>query len=351
MSGRIPWSAAAATAGRLAGHYPLGGTYHERLLRNQAPEFVARAGRLVMEETGLTGPGVPKVAVVSRAEWAERNIRFFSKILEPTEERLAERFQASGVVGKAAAVASQRLVAAEMGALLGFMARRVLGQYELVLPTDEQNNGDTVYLVGENVLNMERTHQFRPVEFRFWLALHECTHRLQFVGIPWMKDYFLGLVQELVATAQPEPGRVGRLVGEARAAAAEGRPLVGETGLLGLFANEDQRALLDRVQALMSFLEGHGHVVMDRIGGRLLVTQRRMSDTLKQRRKDPRTAAFYRLTGLEMKMRQYELGERFVLGVEKQAGWEALDQAWVSPDHLPTKDEIDAPDRWLSRVA
>lgn len=335
----------------MAGHYPLGDTYHDHLLRSQAPEFVDRAGRLVMEETGLTGPGVPQVAVVSRSEWAERNIRFFSKILEPTEDRLTERFAESGLVGRAAALASQRLMAAEMGALLGFMARRVLGQYELVLPSDEENDGDTVYLVGENVMSLERTHQFRPLEFRFWLALHECTHRLQFVGIPWMQDYFLGLVQELVATAQPESGRLGRLVTEARAAAAEGRPLVSETGLLGLFASVDQRALLDRVQALMSFLEGHGHVVMDRIGSRVLVTQRRMSNTLKQRRKDPRTAAFYRLTGLEMKMRQYELGERFVLGVEKEAGWSALDHAWQSAEHLPTLDEIEHPERWLARVA
>lgn len=351
MSGRIPWSVAAGIARRMAGRYPLGGTYHERLLRSQAPEVVARAGRLVMEETGLTGRGLPNVAVVSRAEWAERNIRFFAKLLEPAEDRLTERFRSAGPIGKAAAVASERLVAAEMGALLGFMARRVLGQYELVLPADEDNDGDTVYLVGENVLSLERTHQFRPLEFRFWLALHECTHRLQFVGIPWMQGYFLGLVQELVATAQPEPGRFGRLAAEARSAAAEGRPLVGETGLLGLFASEDQRALLDRVQALMSFLEGHGHVVMDRIGSRVLATQRRMSDTLKQRRKDPRTAALYRLTGLEMKIRQYELGERFVLGVEQRAGWGALDGAWVGPEYLPTLEEIEHPERWLARVA
>lgn len=351
MSGRIPWDLAADIAGKMAGRHPLGATYHEELLRNQAPEFVERAGRLVTEETGLTGPNLPEVAVVSRSEWAERNIDFFSNILAPTEERLAERFEASGLVGKAAAVASQRLVATEMGALLGFLARRVLGQYELVLPTDERNNGDIVYLVGDNVLGLERTHQFRPLEFRFWLALHECTHRVQFVGVPWMKDYFLSLVQELVATAQPEPGRVARLIGEARSASAEGRPLIGESGLFGLFASDDQRELLDRVQALMSFLEGHGHVVMDRIGGRLLVTQERMSNTLKQRRKDPRTAAFYRLTGLEMKMRQYELGERFVLGVEKQAGWSALENAWKSADYLPTRNEIEHPEQWLARVA
>ncbi len=351
MSAEIPWGLAARVAERVAGCYPLGSTYHESLLRTQAPEFVARAGELVVEETGLTGVGAPTVAVVSRVEWTKRNLAFFSKLLEPAERRLLARFAETGPVGRLAASASSRLMAAELGALLGVMARRVLGQYELVLPADEESDGDVVYLVGENVLNLERTHQFRPLEFRFWLALHECTHRMQFVGIPWLRDYFLGLVQELVATAQPEPGRVGRLAAELREAAAEGRPLVGETGLLGLFASPDQRGLLDRIQALMSLLEGHGHVVMDRIGERVLVTQRRMSETLKRRRQDPRAAAFYRITGLELKMRQYELGERFVLGVEKAAGWDALDNAWRSPDHLPTREEIEEPAQWLARVA
>lgn len=351
MSDGIPWSLAGSIAERTAGRYPLEGTYHERLLRTQAPEFVSRAGEMVVAETGLTGVGAPEVAVVSRAEWARRNISFFSRLLEPAEERLTGRFKEAGLVGKAAARASQRLVAAEMGVLLGVMARRVLGQYELVLPSEDEPDGDTVYLVGENVLHLERLHQFRPIEFRFWLALHECTHRMQFVGIPWLREYFLGLVSELIATAQPEPGRFGRLAAELREAAAEGRPLVGEAGLLGLFASREQRELLDRVQALMSLLEGHGHVVMDRIGKRVLTSQQRMSDTLKKRRKDPRTAAFYRLTGLELKMRQYELGERFVLEVERSAGWEALESAWQGPAQLPTRDEIEHPGRWLARVA
>ena len=62
--------------------------------------------------------------------------------------------------------------------------------------------GDTVLFVGPNLLKMERDHAFRPDEFRFWVALHECTHRLQFTGVPWLRGYFLGLVEELVATAE-----------------------------------------------------------------------------------------------------------------------------------------------------
>ena len=101
----------------------------------------------------------------------------------------------------------------------------------------------------------------------------------------------------------------------------------------------------------MSLLEGHGHVVMDRIGERILPTQDRMSAILKQRRNDPRMALFLRITGLEMKFRQYEDGERFVLGVEEIAGWDALDAVWSGPDAVPTLEEVADPQRWLDRVA
>ncbi len=349
MKSGVPWPLAVRVAGRVAGRYYLDGSYHLRLLEEQAPKFVSRAGRLVEDETGLRGGGGPQVVIVSRVEWVERNVAFFSNLLGPAEERIAARVARSGMLGRGGARLARRLVAVEMGALLGVLARRVLGQYELVLPTG--GAGDVVSLVGANVLALERAHQFRPAEFRMWLALHECTHRLQFVGVPWLREYFLGLVKELVDASVPEPGRMLRLASEVREATRAGRPLIGEAGLLGLFATPRQREILDRVQALMSLLEGHGHVVMDRVGARELVTQRRMSAILKRRRTDPRTAAFFRLTGLEMKLRQYELGERFVLEVERLAGWDALQQAWQVPGTLPTREEIDHPRRWLARVA
>jgi coenzyme F420 biosynthesis associated uncharacterized protein len=335
----IDWDLAVRVASRFAGTYPLEGTYHADLLAREAPGIVADAAAMVEAETRLASVGAPDVAVVSRREWAETNVSVFSQLLAPAEAAI-----------KRSNPLAARIVAAEMGAVLGFLARKVLGQYELVLPGDT-DNGDVVYLVGANVLSMERSNQFRPHEFRLWIALHECAHRLQFVGVPWLRGYFLDLVGELVASAVPEPGRWARVVNEVRKASDDGEPLIGETGLFGLFATSSQKDLLERVQALMSLLEGHGHVVMDRIGRRELSSQQRMAAVLKQRRKDPRTATFLRLTGLEMKMRQYEQGERFVLAVEREAGWETLDRVWAGPESLPTLAEIKEPGQWLRRVA
>ena len=344
LMSRVDWPLAVSVAASVSGRYPLEDTYHQTRLERDLPDMVVRASELVSEETGLVAPGLPDVAVVGRTGWVENNVASFATLLAPAEQRLGS---ASGI---GAAVAG-RIMGAEMGAVLGFLARRVLGQYELVLPTSDGEFGDTVLFVGPNLLKMERSHAFRPDEFRFWVALHECTHRLQFTGVPWLRGYFLGLVEELVATAKPESGQIQRVAAQLREAAAAGEPLIDESGIFGVFATPQQREVIDRVQALMALLEGHGHVVMDRIGARELVTQARMSAVLKARRSDKRTAALMRLIGLEMKLRQYEMGERFINGVEERASWSTLDLAWESPEALPTLEEIEAPDLWLQRIA
>lgn len=341
---RVDWDTAGQIAQRFSGEYPLAGTYHERRFELQAPGLVARASDMVSIETGLELPGVPDVGVISRADWVDTNIKSFGKLLEPLEEKLADKD------GFGASIAG-RVMGAELGAVLGFMSKRVLGQYELVLPTGDDGRGDTVLFVGANIMAMERQYEFRPSSFRFWVALHESAHRAQFMGVPWLRDYFLSLVERLVDSSATESGRIGRIATDVRSAIATGGDALGDAGLVGLLASPDQREVLDEVQALMSLLEGHGHVVMDRIGEREIVDVNRMSNVLKARRKDPKSAAFMKLIGIEMKMKQYEAGASFITQVERQASWDALSAAWESPETLPTLAEIDDASIWLDRMA
>ena len=305
--------------------------------------------QVVPEATGLTLPGQPTTIVIGRAEWIERNVASFTHLMEPLQRQLIEKIEASGPRARGVASFTSRMMQAEMTAVLSVIARRVLGQYELVLPTGE--DADVVAFVGPNIMQMERAHQFRPEEFRFWVALHELTHRAQFQGVPWLRDYFMGLVGELVEQSRPEPGRLNRVIEEVTRRRFAGAPVIDDRGLLGLFASSEQHVVIDKVQALMSLLEGHGHVVMDRLGRQHLRTQDRMSKILKARRQDKRTAAFFRLTGLEMKMNQYRMGERFIDIVEREAGWETVGHAFRGVGNLPTLEEIGSPERWLRRVA
>lgn len=334
---------------RIAGTYPLAETYHSAALQAEMELLTDRVSMLVPEATGLELPGSPATAVIGRAEWVDRNVASFAHLMEPARRQIEERLAESGSNGEGAASLAGMLMQAETTAVLGVLARRVLGQYELVLPTGE--SGDHVAYVGPNILQMERAHQFRPSEFRFWVALHELTHRAQFQGIPWMRDYFLSLVNELIEQSTPEPGRLSKVFEEIAVRRAAGRPLLDERGLFGLFASPEQHAVVDKVQALMSLLEGHGHVVMDRLGADHLKSQARMSRVLKGRRQDKRTAQFFRITGLEMKLKQYRMGERFIHVVEDRAGWDTIQLAFRGAGSLPSLDEIESPNRWLERVA
>lgn len=356
---KVDWGTATAVASRFSGEYPLAGTYHERKFALTAPGHVARASELVTVETGLELPGAPNVEVITRAQWVDTNIAAFTALLEPLRAAIAERAgtddQVSGTTGTDTEAGgggiAGRVMGAELGALLGFLSKRVLGQYELVLPTGDEEEGDSVFFVGANVLAMERQHQFRPSHFRFWVALHESAHRAQFKGVPWMRGYFLSLVDDLVGTAEREHGRMARIAADIIEARNRGEDPVGDTGILGLLASHGQREVLDRVQALMSLLEGHGHVVMDRIGEREIVDVDRMSSVLSARRNDPKTQRLMRLIGMEMKLKQYELGASFIRGVEQRASWDALSMAWESPEALPNLAEIEDPGSWLDRMA
>ena len=63
------------------------------------------------------------------------------------------------------------------------------------------------------------------------------------------------------------------------------------------------------------------------------------------------TATLHKLVGLDAKLRQYEVGEAFVVAIEREAGPRAIDAAWRGPEWLPTTAELTAPTEWLARVA
>ncbi|MDQ1515790.1 MAG: hypothetical protein QOE80_1620 [Actinomycetota bacterium] len=319
--------------------------------------ITARAEQLVAEFTGLVSVGDPaRALVLDRQRWVDANIRSFRTTLEPFTKRVGERMAQSPF-----APAGRTVAGAEMGVLMGFLAQRVLGQYDLLgtdaaLPGDTpgppvSGDADAVYYVGPNMLVLEKRYGFRPGDFRLWIALHEVTHRAQFRGIPWMKDYFLSLVDASLGMIEPDPKRLVRALERAAECARKGRNPLDDGGIVALFASDEQRQVIDKVQALMSLLEGHGNVVMDRLGKRHVTGQERMSAALKARRQSGGVGAqFRKLIGIEMKMRQYEIGEQFITHLEETVGIEALDAAWRGPDCLPTLAELEAPERWLERV-
>ncbi|MCB0971893.1 MAG: zinc-dependent metalloprotease [Acidimicrobiales bacterium] len=349
MGAAVDWGLAQRVAVRAAGREPFAESYHYPSLATDFDELTAQAEQQVAEATGLVSAAGPaRARVTDRQGWVAANIASFQRLLRPFTDRLEQNMSSNPF----APVAS-RIAGAEMGMVLGWMSSRVLGQYDLLVIEDEDPaDQDIVYYVGPNVLGLEKRFSFPPREFRHWLALHEVTHRAQFTGIPWMREHFLGLVQATVDSVDPDPKRfldgLGRLAGELR----QGRNPLDDGGVMAVLASPDQRQVLDRVAGLMSLLEGHGDVTMDRAGADQIPSAARFGSVLRQRRQQANPAAkiLQKLIGLEAKLKQYEQGERFIEVVEAEGGTELLDRAWEDPANLPTIAEIRDPDAWIQRV-
>jgi len=342
----VDWALASRVARRVAGRDPLGDSYLAGSLCSDFDDVTRRAEDLVGEHTGLHAPGRATATVLDRSGWVDVNVASMRRLLAPLTARVGERMARSPI-----APVGRSIAATELGVLLGFFSQRVIGQYDLLVPDEDDAHGDAVYYVGPNVLGLEKRFAFRPRDFRLWVAIHEVTHRAQFCGIPWMHDYFLELVGSALGMVDTDPRALVRSLVRAAGELREGRNPLDEGGLVALLADDEHRDVLGRIQALMSVLEGHGNRVMNELGRVHVAGQERMARVLAARRQTGGvTGAVYRILGLDAKMRQYEIGERFIEAVEAQAGPRAIDAAWRGPEWLPHLDELSDPSAWLARV-
>jgi len=352
----VDWELAERVARRFAGREPIAASYLGGSLHSDFSAVTTQAEELVAGFTGLHAPGTASACVLDRPQWVHANVGSMRRMLHPLTARVGERMARSPV-----APIGRRVAGTEMGVLLGFMAQRVLGQYDLLVPdgpdtsvspTGATDGSGAVYYVGANILALEKRYAFRPRDFRLWIAIHEVTHRAQFTAIPWMKQYFLSLVEQALAIVDPDPGRLVQAMVRAADELRKGRNPLDDGGLVALFASQEQRGVLAQVQALMSLLEGHGNSVMNALGRAHVAGQERMARVLQARRRSRGVAGIlYKLLGFESKLRQYEVGETFVAAVERAGGPRAIDAAWRGPEYLPTIDELARPTEWLGRVA
>lgn len=345
----VAWDLARRVAVRVAGTEPLADSYLYASLEPDFAELTAQAEELVAGVTGLRSlAGPARARVTDRAGWINANVASFQRLLRPVLDKVGPRLAESPL-----APVGRNVAGAQLGTMLGWMSTRVLGQYDLLLIEDEAaEEQDLVYYVGPNILSLEKRFAFPPREFRLWLALHEVTHRAQFTGIPWMRPHFLGLVERSVGSIDPDPKRFLEALKRGVDQMRDGRNPLDDGGLVALLAGPEQHAVLRQVQGLMSLLEGHGDVTMNRAGQGLVPSADRFHRTLHNRRQQVSGPAkiLQKLIGLDAKMKQYEQGERFIERVEDQGGADLLNAVWQSPDQLPDLEEIRDPDAWIRRI-
>jgi coenzyme F420 biosynthesis associated uncharacterized protein len=317
-------------------------------LRPLAVESEAR----VIDYTGLQpARPLPPPEGIGRQEWIKTNIESMGKLLNPVLKRAGGNL---GPLKPAVEIAMGLVLSAEVGVVLGYLAQRVLGQYELVL-LDEvaDDRPPRLLFVLPNLGHAVRMFQANEREFITWVTLHEVTHAVQFAGVPWLHGYVAGLVRELLASAEVrlEEPRKFRLPGIEDLRRAAGALRRGD--LVSIVASSGERETLDRVQAVMAVIEGHAEHVMDAVAPDLVPSLPKLRQSLDRRRRSQSALSriVARLLGLDMKLRQYEQGKRFCDAIVAKGGVGALQHVFSGPEALPSLAELTDPDAWLERTA
>jgi len=355
----INWDLAASTAARLA---PAGPVLDQAAI-SEAVDSLRRLADVsvdhVHEITGLEAARDLRdssVLVVDRASWAKANTQSFAVMLKPAMEKMLESRQ--GNLSPSAASVSGAITGSQLGAVLAFLASKVLGQYDPFAALAEGSTAPPagrLLLVAPNIVAVERELNVTPEDFRLWVCLHEQTHRVQFAAAPWLRHHMLEQIDQLSVHLL---GNVDSLMDRATAAARslKDRTASGNTpgrgAILDLLQDPEEKAAISHLTAVMSLLEGHANVVMDAVDASIIPSVKTIRQRFNDRGKDRGVIEkFIRsLLGLDAKMRQYSDGARFVRAVVDAAGMEGFNRVWESADHLPTEPEIHDAKLWLERM-
>jgi coenzyme F420 biosynthesis associated uncharacterized protein len=333
------WDVALQIGKRVAGPGPIVPPEDRARMREDLAAHVLRAEELVAGFTGLSVTGFRSRAwVMGRGDWIRQNVAGLQRLMEPLAQRLLEKRPTRPTIARKA-------VGAQAGAILGYVSRRVLGQFDVFLPPDDDG---LIYFVGPNLIEVERRYGLVPSDFRLWVAIHEVTHRVQFSAAPWLRAFLGGMVDEYLETVSLDPHQ---LMDQLRRAAEEARTGSGPGGILRLLTPE-QRAIFERTQAMMSLLEGHASYVMNQVAADVVDDLPQLRAALARRRAvGGWEKRVQRAIGFDQKVAQYDAGERFVQEVVDRVGMSGFNLVWAASGNLPQPGEIGDPDRWIARVA
>lgn len=331
------------------------------LERIRLEELVRVADLQVSSATGLTtsiAGGILTVLPVTRGDWALHSLEAYRPFLE----RLATSLSSSGgddddpadattqLLGDLGKLLGPVLLGMQSGFMLGHLARRALGQYDLPLP---RRPADQLLVVPANLDALAEEWSLAADDLRLWVCLHEVAHHTV-LGRPHVRARLEKLINEYVSRFEVDPSALEASLGNLDPTDAAGLQAVlgNPETLLGAMRSPAQQDTLTRIETLTAVIEGYVDHIMESTGRGLIGSYGQLTEALHRRRVEAGDGGRFaaRLLGLELGRGQYERGATFIRGVVDRAGDEGLARLWVSERELPTPAELDAPGLWLARI-
>ena len=336
-------------------------------------EQLARVADLrVADATGLStsvGGRAVSVQPVNRTRWVMESLEAYRPLVERLAEALGPQDvleddepddgdPMSGMFSGMLQMFQPMVLAMTAGSMVGHLAQRSFGQYDLPIPRPLTGPAaDELLLVVPNLDAFAREWSLAPDDLRLWICVHEvAAHAV--LGVPHVRARLDDLLTRYVSSFRNDPSALEDRIGEIDLAdpsaltnlqEAIGSPEV----ILGAITSPEQETIRPALEAIVSVVVGVVDHVVDVVGAQLITDYPMLTEALRRRRVEAAAADRFveRLFGLELTQATYDRGSAFVSGVIEREGDEGLRRLWEDEEHLPTPAEVDAPGLWLARIS
>jgi putative hydrolase len=341
--------------------------------RIRIEELLRVAELHVGEATGMaltTGGALLSVRAVTPREWALQTLDDWKPLLEKLASTMTAALPLEGAepaetVGEPGAtgfdpmaqlfgnlpqVLGPFLFGMQAGSMVGQLAYRAMGQYDLPMPRPPR---DELVLVPATIDAFAEAWTLPPDDVRLWVCLREATHKAV-LGRPHVQARLDRLIRDYVGAFEPDPHALeAKLSGFDPTDMAALQEAFGDPEtVLGELQNDAQRAIQVPLRAMLAAVVGYVDHVMDVVGRRLIGSYGPLTEALRRRRleESPGTRILGQLFGVSLDEATCERGQQFVFGILERAGEEGVARLWRSEKELPTPAELDAPGLWLARI-
>ena len=326
-----------------------------------ALEELSRIAQLhVSNATGLDS-GNAIVVPVTRTQWAHETIDSYQPLFEKLNDSLGEssgnEIESSDPMGAMFGQMMQFLgpmmLAMTAGSMVGHLAQRALGQYDLPIPR-EKNAG--VKVVTKNVEDFGGEWSLPSQELLLWVCLNELTYYTIF-QLDHVRDRFGNLLMEYVSAFESNPSGLEEKLQQIDMTSPSAiedlqKSLGSPEVILGAIQSEEQKYILPELEATTAVIVGYVDFVMDSVGHGLIGSYDQITEAMRRQRveADPSDRFIERLLGLELTQAQVDRGTTFINGVIERTGTAELARLWEDSKNFPTPNEVDAPGLWLARL-
>lgn len=302
---------------------------------------------------------------VSRAAWAERTLVDFRPLFTdlaasltraPEDDTSAPADPLASMFGEITSMIAPAMIGMAIGAMVGAMAQRAFGQYDLPMP---RAGSREMLVVPGNVRDFAGDWSLAESDVRMWVLIHELASHVV-LGCDAVENGIASLVRRHVGAFRPDPSAILDRLGSFDPADESSMSSMEQTFsdptlLLGAVRSPEQEQMAPLLDARITGILALVDAIVDDAAGRLLGPRHTIAEAVRRRRLDTGTdtVVLERLLGLNLSVEQLRRGADFARGVGERTDGPVVPVLMRMTDDvecLPTPNEIVAPGLWLARL-